>query len=410
MVGADRIAVLSLHTSPLARPGGGDAGGMNVYVRALAREQAALGTAVDVFTRSQHDGQEPVEHPRAGVRVIHLDGAPADVVVKEAVPQRLAALEASLRQFTQRDGARYDVLHSHYWLSGAVGLRLQLDWQIPLVHSMHTMGLVKNLHLQPGEAPEPETRVRGEQAIASGAGRLIANTLTEACELADLYGADEGTVDVIPPGVDLRTFRPEGRQQDRAAAGLGPDTFHLVFAGRIQALKGPQVLLAAAAELRRQRPDIRLRISITGEASGAAELDLPALATQLGLDDVVALSPPVEPAELAATFRSADVVVVPSFSESFGLVALEAQACGTPVVATNVGGLPVAVSHGLTGLLVDGHDPARWAGALRELHDYPEFRRRLGVNAAVHASSFGWEQTAALTAHSYQLAVDHFRR
>jgi D-inositol-3-phosphate glycosyltransferase len=410
MVGADRIAVLSLHTSPLARPGGGDAGGMNVYVRALAREQAAQGVAVDVFTRSLHDGQEPVEHPRAGVRLIHLAGAPADSVPKEELPQRLAGLEASLRQFARQDGARYDVVHSHYWLSGMVGLRLQQDWQVPLVHSMHTMGLVKNLHLQPGEAPEPAVRIRGEQAIASKAGRLIANTLTEAAELVDLYGSDEGTVDVIPPGVDLHTFREHGRDEDRAAAGIAPNIFHLVFAGRIQALKGPQVLLAAAAELRGQRPDIRLKISITGDTSGAAELDLQALARQLGLDDVIALSPPVEPRALAALFRSADVVAVPSFSESFGLVALEAQACGTPVVATNVGGLPVAVSHGLTGLLVDGHDPVRWAGALRELHDYPEFRRRLGANAAVHASSFGWEQTAALTAHSYQLAVDHFRR
>ena len=371
MVGAERIAVLSLHTSPLALPGGGDAGGMNVYVRALAREQAALGTAVDVFTRSLHDGQEPVEHPRAGVRVIHLDGAPSDTVTKEDLPQRLSALEASLRQFTQRDGARYDVLHSHYWLSGAVGLRLQHDWHIPLVHSMHTMGLVKNLHLQPGEAPEPASRIGGEQAIASGSGRLIANTLTEAAELVNLYGADEGTVDVIPPGVDLHTFRPDGRRADREAAGIGPDIFHLVFAGRIQVLKGPQVLLAAAAELRRQRPDIRLRVSIIGEISGSAGLDLPVLAGKLGLADTVTLSPPVEPRALAATFRSADVVAVPSFSESFGLVALEAQACGTPVVATNVGGLPVAVSHGLTGLLVDGHDPVRWAGALRELHDYP---------------------------------------
>ncbi|GLB67283.1 D-inositol-3-phosphate glycosyltransferase [Arthrobacter mangrovi] len=404
-----RIAVLSLHTSPLAVPGGGDAGGMNVYVRAVSRELVAMGTEVDVFTRSTFEGQEPVEHPRPGVRVVHLPGASADTVPKEQLPLHLDRLSAGLRRFADADGGdRYDVIHSHYWLSGKVGLELQADWGVPLVHSMHTMAKVKNLHLLPGEPPEPDVRIFGEQDIAEGAARLVANTLTEATELRDLYGTPSERIDVVPPGVDLGVFHPAGRAPDRRALGIEDGTFHICFAGRIQALKGPQVLLAAAARLVDRYPDMRLQVTVIGEASGASPLDLEALVAELGLAGRVRLLPPVSAKELARHFRSADVVAVPSYSESFGLVALEAQACGTPVVATNVGGLPSAVSHGVTGLLVDGHSPDDWASALGELFEYPAFRARLGSSAAIHAAAFGWEQTAALTAHSYQHALDHF--
>ena len=404
-----RIAVLSLHTSPLAVPGGGDAGGMNVYVRAVSRELIAMGAQVDVFTRSTVEDQDPVEYPRPGARVIHLPGAPADSVAKEELPRLLPRLEAELRRFTSADNTgAYDVIHSHYWLSGAVGLQLQRDWRVPLVHSMHTLAKVKNRHLQSGESPEPQIRITGEQDVADGAARLIANTLTEAGELKELYGTAGDKIDVVPPGVDLSNFTPEGRDEARRSAGIAPDVFHICFAGRIQALKGPHVLVNAAARLKELCPDIRLQITVIGEASGASKLELEPLVHQLGLEETVRLLPPVGAAELAEHFRSADVVAVPSYSESFGLVALEAQACGTPVVATNVGGLPSAVSHGVTGLLVDGHAAQDWASALRELHEYPDFRHRLGVSAAIHAAAFGWEQTAALTAHTYQHAVDHF--
>ncbi|EMY33600.1 glycosyltransferase [Arthrobacter crystallopoietes BAB-32] len=404
-----RIAVLSLHTSPLAVPGGGDAGGMNVYVRAVSRELVAMGAEVDVFTRSTFEGQAQVERPRPGVRVVHLGGAPADTVAKEDLPLRLPRLAADLRRFADADAAgRYDVIHSHYWLSGTVGLELQRDWQVPLVHSMHTMAKVKNLHLQPGEAAEPPVRIRGEQDIADGAARLVANTLTEASELKELYGTAPERIDVVPPGVDLAVFHPAGRALDRREAGVDDGLFHICFAGRIQALKGPQVLLAAVARLLRQRPGLKLQVTIIGDASGANPLDLGQQIDELGLAGRVRLLPPVTAKELARHFRSADVVAVPSFSESFGLVALEAQACGTPVVATNVGGLPSAVSHGVTGLLVDGHAPDDWASAFGELFEYPAFRTQLGSNAAIHAAAFGWEQTAALTVHSYQHAMDHF--
>jgi len=404
-----RIAVLSLHTSPLAVPGGGDAGGMNVYVRFLARELVAMGAEVDVFTRMTSPDQAPVEYPRPGARLVHLPGAPSTEVPKEDLPSRLPELERQLRRFVAAEGGGYDVVHSHYWLSGSVGLALQQDWGVPLVHSMHTMAKVKNQHLLPGEAPEPRVRIQGEQQVAAGAARLIANTLTEASELSGLYGAAPGKIDVVPPGVDLKTFHPGGRSSARRAVRIGEDEFHILFAGRIQVLKGPQVLLAAAELLRQAHPRLKLRLSIIGEASGATRLDLEPLIRRHGLAGSVKLSPPVPAGQLADWFRSADVVAVPSYSESFGLVALEAQACGTPVVATNVGGLPSAVSHGATGLLVEGHGPQDWAAALGELYEYPAFRARLGANAAIHAAAFGWEQTAALTAHSYQHAVDHFR-
>ncbi|MHA7179654.1 D-inositol-3-phosphate glycosyltransferase [Arthrobacter sp. MDB2-24] len=404
-----RVAMLSLHTSPLEQPGRGDAGGMNVYVRSTALELAGVGIEVEIFTRESGEGRPPREVVGEGVVVHHLDAGPPRPLPKEALPGLAGTFADAITDVADllADG-HFDVLHSHYWVSGIVGLTLSREMNLPLVHSMHTMAKVKNLHMKALAAPEPTDRIAGEQDIVDGAARVIANTRTEAAELVSLYGASRDRVDVVAPGVDLSTFHPGDRGAARAALAFSPDEFHVVFAGRIQKLKGPQVLVAAAAEIRRRRPDIPLAVSILGSGSGSEALALQPLIDHFGLTDEVRLYPPVTAVHLAQWFRSADAVVMPSYSESFGLVALEAQACGTPVVAANVGGLPQAVSDGRSGILVNGHTGAAWADALERLYDDAHLRETLGRGAAVHALAFGWQRTALLTAQSYRTAVERF--
>ncbi len=401
-----RVAFLSLHTSPLEQPGSGDAGGMNVYVRALAAALAETGVEVEIFTRSTAAGQPAVEHPSPGVCVHNVLAGPRRKLPKEELPELLHSMVAEIDRIRQlQPHGRYDVIHSHYWVSGVAGLELAELWGLPLVHTMHTMAKVKNLLLESGEAPEPRRREEGEHRIVDGAARLIANTPTEAAELVSHYGADIDRIDVAAPGVDLTVFTPAFRSRSRAEHGVPPDAFHLLFAGRIQRLKGPQILIKAAALLRTRRPDINLQLTILGALSGAKDFNLQTLIKDAGLDDAAVHHPPVNAPELAGWFRAADLVVMPSYSESFGLVALEAQACGTPVIATKVGGLSRAVSDGRTGLLIEGHKASDWADALEALYDDPETRTDMGRAAAVQAQSFGWQRTAAITLESYQASV-----
>ncbi|MFF2297139.1 D-inositol-3-phosphate glycosyltransferase [Arthrobacter sp. NPDC058127] len=401
-----RVAFLSLHTSPMEQPGSGDAGGMNVYVRALAMALADLGVEVEIFTRSTSAGQPAVEHPGPGVCVHNVLAGPPRKLPKEELPELLHAMVAEIERIRQRQPhGRYDAIHSHYWVSGVAGLELSALWNVPLIHTMHTMAKVKNLVLESGERPEPRLREDGEQRIVDGATRLVANTPAEAQELVSHYNADFDHIDIAPPGVDLTVFTPAFRARSRAELGVRPGSFHLLFAGRIQRLKGPQVFIEAAGILRKRRPDIDLELTILGALSGAKDFNLQSFITAAGLDDVVTHRAPVKAPKLAGWFRSADVVLMPSFSESFGLVALEAQACGTPVVATNVGGLSRALADGRTGILVNGHDPSRWADVIEALYDDPRTREDMGRAAAVHAESFGWQRTAAITLESYHAAI-----
>lgn len=403
-----RVAFLSLHTSPMEQPSSGDAGGMNVYIRSLASALAATGVEVDVFTRSTHAGRPAVEHPGPGVRVHNMIAGPRRKVPKEELPELLRSMVAAVERFRlQQPSRHYDVIHSHYWISGVAGLELSELWRVPLVHTMHTMAKVKNLVLHRGEKPEPRRREVGEYRIADGASRLIANTGAEAAELVSHYNADFDRIDVAPPGVDLSLFTSAFRSRSRTAYAVPPDVFHLLFAGRIQWLKGPQVLIQAAALLRRRRPDINLKLTILGALSGDKDFNLTSLVNTAGMDDVVTHLPPVAAPQLAGWYRSADIVAMPSYSESFGLVALEAQACGTPVVAARVGGLSVAVSDGRTGLLVDGHKTADWADALEALYDDPVRRQDMGRTASVQAAASGWQRTAAITLESYRAAAQH---
>ncbi|HEX5741049.1 MAG TPA: D-inositol-3-phosphate glycosyltransferase, partial [Pilimelia sp.] len=352
-----RIATLSVHTSPLHQPGTGDAGGMNVYIAEVSRRLAARGVEVDVFTRATASDLPPVVEMAPGVRVRHIPAGPYEGLAKEDLPAQLCAFTTGvLRAGAGRPPGWYDLVHSHYWLSGQVGWLAGDRWSVPLVHTAHTLAKVKNAQLAAGDRPEPRARVIGEEQVVGEADRLVANTEAEASALVDGYGAARDRVAVVAPGVDLDRFRPPSagcaetvRLRSRRALRLPEDGHVVAFVGRIQPLKGPDVLLHAVAALDRLDPALAadLTVVVVGGPSGsglARPTALVQLARQLGVAERVRFLPPRPPEDLATVYRAADLVAVPSFSESFGLVALEAQACGTPVVAAAVGGLPVAVN------------------------------------------------------------------
>ena len=398
--------MLSLHTSPLDPPGSGDAGGMNVYVLELSRRLAAGGIEVDVFTRATSSQVPPAVEVVPGVTVRSLVAGPFEGLAKSDLPGQLCPfVREALRTEAALPPGHYDLVHSHYWLSGQVGSVLADRWGIPLVHAMHTMAKIKNALLADDDDPEPYARVVGEEQVVAAADVLVANTDQEAHDLVRLYDADPAAVRVIQPGVDLDVFVP-GRAAARDVLGLAPDDVVVTFAGRVQPLKGPGVLLRAVAALLAHRPWLRrqLVVPVVGgmSGSGADHLQsLDRLAGDLGLADVVRFVPPVPQPELARWYAASTVVCLPSYNESFGLVALEAQACGTPVVAARVGGLEVAVDDGRTGVLVDGHDPREWAHRLGRLLDSPELLADLGRRAVRHAAAFGWDRTAEQTRAVY---------
>jgi D-inositol-3-phosphate glycosyltransferase len=402
--------MISLHTSPLDQPGTGDAGGMNVYVLELAKQLVGQGVEVDVFTRATSSRLPHVVDAEDGVRVHHVHAGPFEGLTKGELPGQLCTFAREvLRAEAAHPLGYYDVVHSHYWLSGQVGALARDRWGVPLVHSMHTMAKVKNDALAEGDTPEPAARVIGEEQVVEAADVLIANTDREARQLIDLYDADPAKVEVVHPGVDLGRFRPLDTAAARAALGLPHDAAVLLFAGRIQPLKAPDVLLRAVAVLLHRLPTLRRRlvVPVVGGPSGSG-LDRPeslaALARELGISDVVRFVPPVSQDELAEWYAAATLVAVPSYNESFGLVAIEAQATGTPVVAAAVGGLTTAVRHGRSGLLVDGHDPERWAETLARVVLDEDLRIALEAGALEQARSFSWEMTAARTLEIYASA------
>ncbi|MFP5283137.1 MAG: D-inositol-3-phosphate glycosyltransferase [Actinomycetes bacterium] len=403
-----RIAMISMHTSPLATPGLGDAGGLNVYVAEVSRRLGERGLQVDVYTRREDPQADPVVEVGEHIRVLQVPVGPPEVLPKEVLPSLVADFADHLRPRMRA----YDLVHSHYWLSGLVGLETAKSSGLPLVHTMHTMARVKNAARTHDERVEPAVREQGEARIVRGADALTANTTDERAELVSHYGALAEQVVVVPPGVDLHTFHPCDQPKSRAQVGVAQDAQVILFVGRIQPLKAPDVLIRAVAELATNEPHRRdqLRLIIIGSPSGPEagwSASLAPLAAELGVADLVELRPHSPRADLFRWYCASDVVGVPSHNESFGLVALEAQACGRPVVATDVGGLRHAVQDGHTGLLVGDHVPGSWAEALRELLDDPLGRSWMGANAAGHASRFSWDNTAAATLQAYRAAAAH---
>jgi D-inositol-3-phosphate glycosyltransferase len=410
-----RIATLSVHTSPLEQPGTGDAGGMNVYVVETAKRLAALGVEVEIFTRATSGDLPPTVPLTDGVLVRHITAGPYGSLAKEDLPGLLCSFTSGLlRVEAQHEPGYFDLVHSHYWLSGQPGFLAKDRWGVPLVHTMHTMAKVKNALLADGDTPEPSARVVGEAHVVNTADRLVANTDEEARQLVDLYGADPGSVAVVAPGVDLDVFTPGDRHAARHRLGVPVDAHLLLFVGRLQPLKAPDVLLRAAARMIEADPALRDRlvVAVVGGPSGsglAHPEHLEKLASSLGIRDVVRFEPPAPQPLVADWYRAADVTVVPSYNESFGLVAIESQACGTPVVAASVGGLRTAVADGGSGILVDGHDPRDYARVLRDLLAGSRHRAELSRGAVRHAEQFGWQATAQSMLDVYGGAIDSMR-
>ena len=399
--------MLAVHTSPLAQPGIGDAGGMNVYVLQSALHLARRGIEVEIFTRATASADQPIVRVAPGVLVRNVVAGPFEGLDKYDLPTQLCAFAAGvLRAEAAHEPGYYDIVHSHYWLSGQVGWLARDRWAVPLAHTAHTLAAVKNAALADGDAPEPPLRTVGEQQVVDEADRLIVNTDDEARQLISIHRADPARIDVVHPGVDLDVFRPGDQRAARAALGLPLDEHVVAFVGRIQPLKAPDIVLRAAAKLH------RVRIVVAGGPSGsglASPDGLVRLADELGITERVTFLPPQSRADLATLFQAADLVAVPSYSESFGLVAVEAQACGTPVVAAAVGGLPVAVRDGVSGTLVSGHDVDRWADALDNLLrlSAPE-AEAMARAAAAHAATFSWEHTTDALLASYRCAIGDF--
>lgn len=403
--------MLSAHTSPLDQPGVGDAGGMNVYVLELARRLAARGIEVDIFTRATSSQQPSILQMADGIRVRHVAAGPFEGLAKEDLPAQLCSFVRDvLRSDVELGGDAYDVVHSHYWLSGQVGTVAQERWGVPLVHTMHTMAKVKNASLAEGDAAEPIGRVRGEEEIVRLADRLIANTIEEARELQEYYGADPDKVSVVHPGVDLQRFRAGRSAAAREAVGVAPDELLVLFAGRIQPLKAPDIAVRAVQRLKDSGVEYadRVSLAIVGGPSGAGTGYRETL-NAMAADGGVRFVPTVSQDELADWYAAASLVCVPSYNESFGLVAIEAQACGTPVVASRVGGLSTAVSDGVTGILVDGRDPNVFAEAFGQILGDRHTREAMSHKAVEHAAAFSWQATAEKTLEVYAAAIEHWR-
>jgi D-inositol-3-phosphate glycosyltransferase len=403
--------MISLHTSPLDQPGTGDAGGMNVYVLELSRRLAQQGLQVEVFTRATSSRLPDVVAAAPGVLVHHVHAGPFEGLAKDDLPAQLCTFARDLlRTEAAHEHGWFDLVHSHYWLSGQVGALVRDRWAVPLAHTMHTMAKVKNDFLAEGDVPEPSARLLGEQQVVDAADMLVASTDVEAKQLVNLYDADPTRVEVVPPGVDLEVFRPVGSARARARLGIPADAVVPLFAGRIQPLKAPDILLRAVALLLERDPGLRDRliVPVVGGPSGSG-LDRPTalveLARALGIDDVVRFVPPLAQSDLATWYAAATVVVVPSYNESFGLVAVEAQAAGTPVIAAAVGGLTTVVRDRVSGLLVEGHDPDGYAAALDRVVSRPAYRDRLAAGAVAHAAEFSWDRTAQHTLQVYRRAA-----
>lgn len=400
-----RVAVLAVHTSPIDQPGTGDSGGMNVYIRSVAERLAGQGFEVDLFTRCRGGATHEVREIAPGIRVVSAKAGPCHPVPKSAVQRYLPEFLGGVLRVAREEGNRYDLVHSHYWLSGWVGRAAKEYLEVPLVASFHTLGKVKNYSLAHGETPEPFERLRGEANVIADADVILAPTGEEAGQLVGLYGAVPERIRIVPPGVDHSIFRPV--DQGRARARLHLSNLRLaLFVGRLQSHKGPDVAIRTIAEAVARHPavaeDLVLAIvgGPSGERAGGEVARLWELATALGVSDRVMLFPPQPHAKLADFYAAADVVLVPSRSESFGLVALEAQACGTPVVASAVGGLRSVVGGG--GILVEGHDPSDHADAVLRILGDPVAAAQLGAAGVGGSLGFAWDATTARVTEVYR--------
>lgn len=407
----NQIALLSVHTSPLDQPGVGDAGGLNVYVVETAKRLAQQNIGVDIFTRRTSSSVKNESILFDGVKVKQITAGPFEGLTKQSLPSQLCALSAGvLREEALQKEGYYQLIHSHYWLSGQVGWVASERWNVPLVHSMHTMAKVKNSSLAIDDSPEPTEREIGEQQVVDAANQLVANTESEAQDLIHLYGADTNNVSVVNPGVDLDLFSPGDQLIARKELGIPQDAIVFTFVGRVQPLKAPDVLIKAAHQFINNHPNLKnkVRVVICGGLSGSGlnrPESLVSLVKELDLLENVIFLAPSSREKLTSVYRASTLVAVPSYSESFGLVAMEAQACGVPVIATNVGGLKTTVADNESGLLVNGHDPRTWAQVLAQLSLDDAELKKLQIGARQHALNFSWDKTVSGLINVYEKAL-----
>jgi D-inositol-3-phosphate glycosyltransferase len=399
-----RVAMLSYHTCPLATLGGKDTGGMNVYVRDLTRELGRRGIHVDVFTRSQDEHQPNVKEDLGhGNRVIHIPAGEEVPLPKETLYEHVPEFVGGVRQFARSHGEVYDLIHSHYWLSGVAARSLRAAWGVPFIQMFHTLGHMKNRVAQSPRDREGELRIRVETELLREADRVIASTPAELAQLQWLYRGDVSRVTVIPPGVDLEHFYPRSAADAKRRLGIAPANKLLLFVGRIEPLKGVETLFQAVARLRDlgvcECAEMAVAI-IGGDAGGDARSDnvemerLKALRAELGIAGVVTFLGARDQDALPDYYSAAEAVIMPSHYESFGMVALEAMACGTPVIASEVGGLAFLIKDGETGFHVPDRDPEMLADRICQIITDPLLRSELGEQAAAYARGYAWPLVA----------------
>jgi D-inositol-3-phosphate glycosyltransferase len=408
--------MLSIHSSPLARLGGKEAGGMNVYVRELATELAAQGLKIDIFTRMQDATLPPVIALADGVRVVHVPTGPTRPYDKNQILTYLPEFLNRVRCFARSQAAPYDLIHSHYWISGEAALHLRESWGVPVVQMFHTLGAMKNLVARSAEEAETSQRVAIERKLLREADSVVAATHIDRAQMVAHYGAQVDRINIIPCGVDVHRFQPQLQEDARQGLGISPHWQLLLSIGRIEPLKGMDSLIQALALLHKQHPAWRntLHGMILGgdsdktptEQWNSEQRRLNMLCYDLGVADAVMFAGAQPHTALPAYYASADIVVIPSHYESFGMVALEAMACGRPVVASDVGGLSLSIAHGHSGLLIPPDSPALLANTLEQLLTDRHRRDTLGREAHQQMGRYSWQHIASRVHRLYEEVIE----
>lgn len=404
--------MLSYHTCPLATLGGKDTGGMNVYVAELTRQLGRMGVHVDVFTRSQDEHVPHVVHSLGyGNRVVHVPAGPEFPLPKKELAEYIPIFANEIERFAAEKNIHYDLIHSHYWMSGIAAEQLKTHWQVPVLQMFHTLGLMKNRIAQSPEEMEGDYRSKGEKRVMHMADKIVAATPAEEAQLEFLYGLDRQKIVTIPPGVDTSRFYPIAQEEAKEAINIPCKNRLLLFVGRIEPLKGLQNLLKAIALIRERRTPAETcycLVVIGGDPNASIEamssemIHIKRLSKELGLEDLVVFLGKRAQDTLPYYYSAADILIMPSYYESFGMVALEAMACGTPVVASQVGGLPFLVQDGKTGFVVPGGDPEALVEPLMKLMNNDELRETMGKQAAEYALQYDWKLISERMIDVYQ--------
>ena len=400
----NRVAFISFHACPLASPGEGKSGGMNVYARQVALALGAAGVHVDIFTRDHTEAEPKITEIAPEVRVIHLPGGPAETALDGLFPH-LPEFSQALLEFQKETGQTYQAVHSHYWLSGWVGQQMATEWRVPHILTFHTLSLIK-MQSRAGES-EPATRKQVEKELMASADHIVAFSPHERDAMVRLYQADATRIGLIPCGVDLSLFRPLDQQEVREKLGLNGEKV-LLYVGRIEPLKGLELLLHTAAQLQTFE---QIRVLVVGGGVGRdQEIDrLRELAKSLNVDKVFDFIGRVDQQDLPLYYNAADVCVVPSFYESFGLAALESMACGTPVVATRAGGLSTIIQHGRTGYLKAWRCPEAFASSVEMIISSRNLQHSMGLAARRRAEGLSWDNVAGQIAGVYDSLITESR-